>query len=471
MTALVRYEAARQALADARSVDDVKEIRDVAEAMRAYARQAKNKGLELDAREIRWRAERRLGEIIRAQKATAGLNEGGRPKKTPSTGEGVSKATLEEAGIDYKLSSRSQQYAAMDEDSFDRLVARVREREEAENEPAPLDLLRADEKAARRAKDSAELHERITHGGKVADLHDLAASGARFSVILADPPWEFKVWSGEGKDRSADNHYKTDGMEGIKALPVPALAADNCALFMWCVMPELPGALDVIKAWGFEYKTVAFTWMKQNPSGDGLFMGMGYWTRANAELCLLATKGKPGRLHADVRQAILAPVMEHSRKPDDAHQRIERLLGGPYLELYARRERDGWLTWGNELPFKPLPPHDAETGEIIEHPSGDVGIVASVDAVANVDDSAGRGWNAAAAAVSRTEPGAPELGRPSDASEGLSRPQGGLLGGSRTELADVGDGGLVAQAIAPASVDLDIPDFLLRGHPDCVVPT
>ena len=127
------------------------------------------------------------------------------------------------------------------------------------------------------------------------------------------------------------------------------LAADDCALMLWAVMPELPGAIEVIEAWGFTYKTVGFVWVKQNRSGEGLFTGMGYWTRANAEVCILATRGSPVRLAADVHQVIVSPVAEHSRKPDEARSRIERLLPGPYLELYGRRPSPNWTVWGNEV--------------------------------------------------------------------------------------------------------------------------
>jgi N6-adenosine-specific RNA methylase IME4 len=147
-------------------------------------------------------------------------------------------------------------------------------------------------------------------------------------------------------------HYKTEGLEEIMALPVADLAAPDCVLFMWMV-DWCPGdALALIEAWGFQHQTTAFTWAKQNSSGEGWHMGQGYWTRANPEDCWLATRGHPKRLYADVRQLIVAPVQEHSRKPDEIHDRIERLLDGPYLELYARRERPGWMTWGNELPFQ-----------------------------------------------------------------------------------------------------------------------
>ena len=114
-------------------------------------------------------------------------------------------------------------------------------------------------------------------------------------------------------------------------------------------MPELPGALEVIKAWGFEYKTAGFTWVKQNKSGEGLFTGMGYWTRSNAEICLFATRGSPQRMAKDVSQVILSRVGEHSAKPQEARRRIERLLLGPYLELFARSPANGWVTWGNEI--------------------------------------------------------------------------------------------------------------------------
>jgi N6-adenosine-specific RNA methylase IME4 len=189
----------------------------------------------------------------------------------------------------------------------------------------------------------------IEDGCTVDDLDALAATGKRFGVIYADPPWEFKVYSGKGKQRSADRYYDTASLDAIKALPVEQLAAADCSLFLWCVMPELRGALAVIESWGFAYKTAGFTWVKQNKGGEGLFTGMGYWTRANAELCLFATRGSPQRLAMDVPQVILAPVSEHSEKPDEARRRIERLLAGPYLELYGRRSVDGWWVWGNQI--------------------------------------------------------------------------------------------------------------------------
>ena len=127
------------------------------------------------------------------------------------------------------------------------------------------------------------------------------------------------------------------------------LAADDCALLLWAVWPELDGARDVIRAWGFEYKTCGLLWVKLNPNGEGLFTGMGYHTRANTEPCLLATRGSPRRLANDVHQVVMAPFREHSKKPEEVARRIERLYPGPYLELFARGEaRPNWTVWGNE---------------------------------------------------------------------------------------------------------------------------
>ena len=178
-----------------------------------------------------------------------------------------------------------------------------------------------------------------------------------FKAILADPPWQFKtLWktvTGPG-NRNAD--YLTMDIPEIAALPVGDLAADDCVLFVWGIWILLPKLFDIIPAWGFEYKTCAFDWMKARVDQMDMLrddadvqMGLGYWTRANTEPCLLATRGKPKRKHADVRQGIIEPRRQHSRKPDCVHQRIERLVDGPYLELFARQStRPGWTFWGAE---------------------------------------------------------------------------------------------------------------------------
>lgn len=178
----------------------------------------------------------------------------------------------------------------------------------------------------------------------------------RFGAILVDAPWHFKTWSAKGRDRCADKHYRTMTSDEICRIDVGSLARRDCVLFMWATWPMLNDALSVIDWWGFTYKTCAFAWMKTQtvknkygPEQRKLWSGTGYWTRANTEVCLLATRGSPKRKHRDVAQAILSERREHSRKPDEIHDRIERLVGGPYLELFARKKRKGWTVWGEEV--------------------------------------------------------------------------------------------------------------------------
>src|SRR4051812_37029697 len=204
-------------------------------------------------------------------------------------------------------------------------------------------------------------------------VREPAASGppqaGRYRVVYADPPWRFSTYSEKGKGRSAEAHYDCMSLAEIKALPVAGWTAADAALLLWTTDPMLRQSLEVLDAWGFVYKTVAFYWVKLNKArganggndaGDdaeagGLllterdfFTGMGFWTRANPEMCLLATRGRPQRRGTDVPKLLIAPRREHSRKPEAAYARIERLLDGPYLELFARSRRPGWDGFGNE---------------------------------------------------------------------------------------------------------------------------
>jgi N6-adenosine-specific RNA methylase IME4 len=172
----------------------------------------------------------------------------------------------------------------------------------------------------------------------------------KYRAIYADPPWSFRNWSAKGTGRNAVSHYDCMDFDQLARLPVSDIAADDCVLFLWAVDPLLPKAFELIEAWGFKYKTVGFYWVKQNASeqSDGFFTGLGYWTRANPEQCLLATRGKPRRLAKDVRRLVVDRRREHSRKPDQVRERIERLVHGPYLELFARESKPGWHCWGDQ---------------------------------------------------------------------------------------------------------------------------
>ena len=183
----------------------------------------------------------------------------------------------------------------------------------------------------------------------------------KYGAILADPPWRFQTYNEKGRLKCPDwrtakgmpTHYGTMATEDICQIPVVDFAAPVGCLFLWISWPMLMDGLEVMARWGFEYKTCAFAWFKGNslplfPDDMRGQMGCGYWTRANSEVCLFGVRGKPKRLNKDVRQAILEPRREHSRKPDCIYERIERLVDGPYLELFARTSRDGWTSWGDE---------------------------------------------------------------------------------------------------------------------------
>jgi N6-adenosine-specific RNA methylase IME4 len=170
-----------------------------------------------------------------------------------------------------------------------------------------------------------------------------------YGAIYADPPWSYENWSKAGAHKNAAAHYDCLSVADIAALPVGQFAAPDCALFLWVTDPTLPQGLEVMRAWGFQFKTVAFTWAKQTKTATKWHLGCGYWTRANPEMCLLGTMGRPKRLARDVRQLVVAPVREHSRKPDGVRGSIERLVAGPYLELFARQKAPGWDAWGNEV--------------------------------------------------------------------------------------------------------------------------
>jgi N6-adenosine-specific RNA methylase IME4 len=171
----------------------------------------------------------------------------------------------------------------------------------------------------------------------------------KYSIIYADPPWSYKDKALAGS-RGACCKYPTQSKDWIDNLPVKKIADEDCVLFLWVTMPKLNECWDLIEKWGFTYKTVAFTWVKRNKKSSSWFWGMGGWTRANAELCLLATKGKPKRINAGVHSIVDSKIEEHSKKPDEVRDRIVSLMGDvPRIELFARQRYAGWDCWGNQI--------------------------------------------------------------------------------------------------------------------------
>jgi N6-adenosine-specific RNA methylase IME4 len=302
--------------------------------MQAYAKQAKDTTLITQATEIRMRAERRAGELL-IEMAERNERPKGRKKESHV-------ATLSDLGVSKTQSSRWQQLAALDVGTFEQQVEHATK--------TAYDLVsRRFIKEAELARAQAEHGKVIEHGCTVDDLAALAAACKRFGVIYADPPWPWETWTPTG--RTIERHYSTLTPEAIARLPVAALADDDCALLLWVTGPHLAIGthLAVMEAWGFRSSTIGFTWVKTNVDGSPA-TGLGYYTRSNAELCLLGIKGKPQRLARDVHQIVMAPVGEHSEKPEEVRRRISRLFPGPNLELYGRKPVPGWTVWGNEIP-------------------------------------------------------------------------------------------------------------------------
>jgi len=171
----------------------------------------------------------------------------------------------------------------------------------------------------------------------------------KYNIIYADPPWSYRDKCSSGK-RGAEFKYPVLNDEDLQKLNVKEICEKDCILFLWVTMPKLQEGLDLIKAWGFEYKTCAFTWVKRNKKSNSWFWGMGRYSRSNSELCLLATKGKPKRISAAVHSIIDAPIEKHSKKPDEVRDRIVKLCGDlPKIELFAREKVDNWDAIGYDI--------------------------------------------------------------------------------------------------------------------------
>lgn len=329
VTALVRYDEACRALAAAKSVDEVREISSAADALRAYARQAKNRTLEIDAAEIRIRAERRVGELIEAQRDSVGLNRGSRLAGRERTRQEL--PTLADAGIDKHLADRARRYAAIPAEEFEPVIQEWRAAIAAETERVTVHLLREGARQRRRPP-----------AGPPPPL------AGQYRVIYADPPWQY---SNAGVINDADaygraaRHYQTMSIAELCALPVEDHARADAVLFLWVTSPLLEECFPVINAWGFSYKT-SIIW-------DKVAHNFGHYVSVRHELLLIATRGsctpdRPTPMPDSVMTIPRSTV--HSEKPAEVRALIERLYDGPRLELFARSVCDGWTTWGDQAP-------------------------------------------------------------------------------------------------------------------------
>jgi N6-adenosine-specific RNA methylase IME4 len=377
LTELVRYEAARKALAEAVAIDEVKEIYDRADvAARHYAKQARNKDLEIQAAQIRFRAERRLGELLAAQKERFGLSKGGRPKKTSSETEGVSapEITLKDLDIDHKLSSRAQRVAALPTEKFEALLDQHSEEMRTGVGRIAMDLLKvnADQDGRQARRDLAKT---------LSDASAALPTGRRYPVIYADPPWHRKQGV---TSRSYENHYPTMTWSEICALPVADLVLPDAWLFLWIprahafalheieaerdradgggkvrVREKMPLAWAVAESWGFDAYSTAFVWTKTDEDHPDE-AGGAVLVRDQDELLLMFKRGnglpKPanGEKFGSNHRERSRPL-GHSTKPQHYRRMIATMSGAgvPVLEMFARFDADnppppGWDLWGNQ---------------------------------------------------------------------------------------------------------------------------
>lgn len=184
------------------------------------------------------------------------------------------------------------------------------------------------------------------------DIPKLNLIEGRYSIIYADPPWFYNARNNPSTTKfgfGAPGHYPTMKIEEICSLDIESISQKNCALFLWTTMPRIKDALKVIEAWGFTYKTMGFTWIKVNKDMTPFF-GIGYYTKSNAELCLLGVKGKMKPISNSISQIIIERRGKHSAKPPEVRDRIVELFGDiPRVELFAREEVEGWDAWGDEI--------------------------------------------------------------------------------------------------------------------------
>jgi len=177
----------------------------------------------------------------------------------------------------------------------------------------------------------------------------------KYKIIYADPPWKYETWTElkteKLRKKCGSLCYDSMSIKDICDLPINKIADEECILFLWITMPKLNEVFKVIESWGFIYKTVAFTWVKTNKKKGNIYSGLGHWTLANPELCLLCTHKKfPKRINL-VKQLVFAPKGIHSRKPEIIRNKIVELVGDlPRIELFARERVEGWDAWGNEVP-------------------------------------------------------------------------------------------------------------------------
>ncbi len=317
---LANISHADRLLTEARTVEDAISVADVAEAARIFAKRARMAlPLQNKAAEIKLRAERRAGEMLRQMEKAKNQRS-------------AANTTLGALGISHAQSSRWQRAAIVPEEDFHGYVVAAND---AGREITSSGLLKLANAAA--PKNGAKPAKGDT--GICTDLSDLVSRGEKFGTIYADPPWRYQ---NQGTRASTGNHYAGDmSVEEICAMPIPELCADKCHLHLWTTNAFLFECPKIFEAWGFEFKS-SFVWVKPQ-------MGIGNYWRNSHEIMLLAVKGGQTALNKGQMSWLECSRGKHSAKPDAVRHSIEKLSPGPFLELFGRKKVEGWTVFGNQV--------------------------------------------------------------------------------------------------------------------------
>lgn len=321
--ALQHFDQAKYHLAIAKDIDEVKQVRDQAEALRQYIRQ-QGASLEMQNQcaEIKLRAERRAGEML----GETELSKGGEWEHKEHQLHDVTGAlTLEDLGISKIQSHRWQLEAGVPEEQFEQWLAEIKARKEELTSVGLRNL------ALINARETA-----------LAKLGNIKPPEGQFLVIAVDPPWPY------GGSYKPDSHrvaspYPEMSVDELMSLNIPS--APDCILWLWTTNAFMHDAYHLLEAWGFEPKTI-LTWFKEK-------IGVGYWLRGETEHCLLATSGKPKISHEAQSTHLKVKAYNHSAKPDEFYELVESLCGDAteqtHLEMFARIPQPNWAVWGNEV--------------------------------------------------------------------------------------------------------------------------
>jgi len=334
MNQIEKYKGFRAELAIAETYEDIKIVESKAAAAAEFGRRNK---IGLDEQQqwgkFRVEIEAKKGEWLEKM-----FPHGGGSKVR------LADTTLLDEGISKEESSNAR-IVAQEKELVEEVIAEI----ENEGDVITPSLVATKVRKKKKKKEvEAKVEKHKEEIQFVDDFQiDIFKTDKKFQIIYADPAWSY--WDGGEKNQSL--HYQTMSIDDIKRLPVHRITDDNCILFLWVTFPILKESLNVIEEWGFKYSTAGFVWVKKNKVTDSYFFGNGSWTRANAELCLIATKGSITRMDASISQVLDDNIGEHSEKPERVRGLITRLVGElPRIELFSRNQKeDGWFNWGNAI--------------------------------------------------------------------------------------------------------------------------